>query len=143
LPLTLAIINVLLVETAGYTLAVPFGSIERSVLIPQQDIKRMGDREVAVLDGRDIPLSRIKTNTDAVADGNKKEELVVIVKRGDNMAGLVIDKLVEEQEIIVKPLAPILRTIKGFSGSTILGNGKTVLVLDVVGLLENQSLLQL
>ncbi len=143
LPLTLAIITALLVETVGNTLAIPFGSIERSVSIALSDIKRLGDREVTVLEGRDIPLSRIKILSGQENKDDKKQELVVIVKRGDSTAGLVVDKLIEEQEIIVKPLAPILRSIKGFSGSTILGNGKTVLVLDVVGLLENQSLLQL
>ncbi|MFH1089095.1 MAG: chemotaxis protein CheA [Candidatus Uhrbacteria bacterium] len=143
LPLTLAIINVLLIETAGHILAIPFGSIERSVSIPTSDIKRLGDREVAVLEGQDVPLSRIKSTVSSEAEKNKDAELVVIVKRGENIAGLVVDKLIEEQEIIVKPLAPILRSIKGFSGSTILGDGKTVLVLDVVSLLENQALLQL
>ncbi|MFH2063219.1 MAG: chemotaxis protein CheW, partial [bacterium] len=144
LPLSLAIINALLVEVSGQVMAVPFGNVERSVMIPSADIKRLGDREVAVLGERDIPLSRLRMIEPRGSQKEEKDfELVVIMKRGEDNIGFVVDRLVEEQEIIVKPLAPILRRIKGFSGSTILGDGRTVLVVDVVGLLENQSLLQL
>ncbi len=142
LPLTLAMMNVLLVEIAGQILAVPFGSIERSVMIPMDQIKRIGDREVAIVDGRDIPLARMKDGRTICERGQKKKEQVLIVRHGDTSVGLVINRLVEEQEMMIKPLAPVLRHIKGFSGSTILGNGKTVLVVDVGGLLENESLLQ-
>jgi two-component system, chemotaxis family, sensor kinase CheA len=68
-----------------------------------------------------------KENTDATA---------VLIKRGDGIAGLVIDKLAGEQEIVVKPLAPILRGAKGFSGSTILGDGSTILIIDTGGLID-------
>ena len=64
---------------------------------------------------------------------------MVIIERGDDVAGIVVDQLEDELEIIVKPLSPVLRKIKGFSGSTILGDGRTVLILDVVGLLESRK----
>ena len=62
---------------------------------------------------------------------------VVLIKRGRDTVGIVVDKLIKEQEVIVKPMPKILRGITGFSGSTILGNGDTILILDAITLLED------
>lgn len=137
LPLTLAIINSLLVDVKGDIYAVPFTSIDRSVSIFPQDIKKMADNEVAVIDGLDVPLLRIdRLFGKAPADRAETEILAVLIRKGRDVIGIVVDNLINEQEIIVKPLSSILRGIKGFSGSTILGDGRTVLILDVLGLLK-------
>jgi len=151
LPLTLAIINSLLVEVGELIYAIPFSNIDRSVLIESENIKRMADNDVAIVDGVKVPLIDLRKKfSNIIADENKaiknngEEEkegslgndmVVVIVKKDNELIGLIIDKLVGEQEVTVKPLSPILRNVKGFSGSTILGDGRTILILDIVNLL--------
>ena len=140
LPLTLAIINALLVRVGEHLFAVPFASIERSVSVYKKDIKSMADQDVAVIGDQEVPLVRLKKIfrlEEEVQDMD--EETVVLVERGQNTAGLVVDELVSEQEIMVKPLSPILDSAKGFSGSTVLGSGHIVLILDINSLLENTS----
>lgn len=160
LPLTLAIINALLVKVKDSLFAIPFSSIERSVAIHSSDIRSMADQDVAVVDGFDVPLVKLNkvfnipdiieilenknikekkiSNKDNI-DKLKISETAVLVRRGKDIAGIVVDKLVNRQEIIVKPLPIVLRGTKGFSGSTILGDGRTILILDVMSLLEDAS----
>lgn len=143
LPITIAIINALLVGAGEFIFAIPFSSIERSVIVPLKNIKSMADYDVAVIDGRDILLAwsdkifnfPVKTKN----EDRQKSIIVVIVRRGEDAVGLVVDKLISQQEIIVKSFSPILRKIKGFSGSTILGDGKVSLIIDVVTLFENKN----
>ncbi|MEK7453107.1 MAG: chemotaxis protein CheA [Patescibacteria group bacterium] len=157
LPLTIAIINSLLVGVKDTLFAIPFSSIERSVNIQNGEIKSMADQDVAVVSGVDVPLVyldkvfslngaeiadiKFKSIEDASQElevKNLKSSITaVLIKRGKDVTGIVIDKLINEQEIIVKPLPSVLHGTKGFSGSTILGNGKTILILDVVSLLED------
>ena len=153
LPLTLAIINALMVEVSGKKFAVPFSNVERSVYVSHKDIKSIGNQDVAVVAGTDIPLMypsgifSIGKNTDGelesfhapqvIPEENTAGKTIVLIKRGDSTAGLVVDRLVGEQEIVVKPLSHILRGTKGFSGSTILGDGTTVLILDAISLIES------
>jgi len=149
LPFTLAIINALLVGVQDSLFAIPFSSIERSVSISPKDIKSMADQDVAVVDGQHVPLVRLDKvfGLGARGEGGKPKPVglepractAVLVRRGEDIAGIVIDRLINEQEIIVKPLSPVLRATKGFSGSTILGDGKTILILDVVSLLEDTA----
>ncbi|MBU1118396.1 chemotaxis protein CheA [Patescibacteria group bacterium] len=143
LPLTLAIINALLVTVSNETFAVPFTSIERSVLVSSQDIKSLGDQDVAVVDGAEIPLfwteKVFNLERKHVSSRTDRKNLVIIVNDGGERAGIIVDSLVGGNEIIVKPLAAILRKVGYFSGSTILGDGKTVLIIDVPGLLEDKT----
>lgn len=153
LPLTLAIINALLVQVQGSIFAIPFTNVERSVLIAKEDVKYMADREVAIVDGANIPLVRF-TNIAAakltnvvlgsqVAPTELKPIIgdasvtAVIVRREDERIGIVVDKLINVQEVIVKPLAPILKAVKEFSGSTILGDGRTILILDALNMIQS------
>jgi two-component system chemotaxis sensor kinase CheA len=146
LPPTLAIINALLVEINHETMAIPFSSVDRAVAIQEQNIKLMGDREVAVESDADLPLVRFRklegTNNLVSKEVKKKQETVVIVKRGKDRAGIVVDKIVGGYEIIVKPMAPVLRHLNGFSGSTILGDGRTILIIDVLTMLKSTRILQ-
>jgi len=165
LPLTLAIVNSLLVDIGGLTFAIPFTVIERVVELETKDVKSMADQDVAVIDDTRIPLANLekifdlhnlsgkltgeklkKDISETEIDKDTKEEkvinnkiTVVLVKRGKEMAGLIVDRLLSEQEIIVKPLPEILRGVRGFSGSTILGDGSSVLIMDALNLLEDKK----
>ncbi len=143
LPLTLAIINALLVRAGNTVFAIPFISIEKSVTIDKNDIKSMADQDTAVIDGINIPLIKLNNifnlkNTKNQNDSHE-ELIVVLIKRGKDKVGIIIDELMNEQEIIVKPLPSIFKSTKGFSGSTILGDGKIILILDVLNLLESSK----
>lgn len=146
LPPTLAIINALLVEIGQEKMAIPFSSVDRAVSVKAGDIKFFGDREVAVESEAELPLVRFRgpKNSSNVAGKTvkKKQETVVIVKRGKERAGIVVDKIIGGYEIIVKPLAPVLRHLNGFSGSTILGDGRTILIIDIVTMLKSARILQ-
>lgn len=136
LPLTLAIIKSLLVKVKNQRFAIPFTVIERAVLVPLKDVKSMGDQDVAVIEQIDVPLIKMdkilgfKTTTE-----NKANLTVVLIRRGAQLAGLVVDELINQQEIIVKPLPEYVRDVKGFAGSTILGDGQTILILDVASVI--------
>lgn len=164
LPLSMAIISSLLVEVNGHLFAIPFSVIERSVRVAGADIKSMADQDVAVIDEQNVPLvylSKLFSNSpdgelkdiqsllkeavdqpEVISEKNiasPKSVLAVLLRRGTESAGLVVDALREELEIIVKPLPPVLRKTKGFSGSTILGDGRTILIVDAMSLLEDTS----
>jgi two-component system chemotaxis sensor kinase CheA len=131
LPLTLAIIQALMVEIRDEKYAIALGSISNIEDIPVKDIKYVQAQEVIHLRGMVIPLIRM----DKVLDIPPKEEpeslTVVIVKRGDSQAGLVVDNLMGQQEIVIKSLGKYINGNKLISGATILGDGEVALILDV------------
>lgn len=137
LPLTLAIIKALLVDVRKSMFAIPFSHIEKIVKIAPDHIKRMADQDVAIIDGVDMPLVRLEQLFGMPRSASDEFLTAVIIKRGNEAAGLVVSELLHQQEIIIKPLSPILHNLKGFSGSTILGDGRTILILDTAGILES------
>jgi two-component system, chemotaxis family, sensor kinase CheA len=137
LPLTLAIIRVLIVKVGKETFAIPFSNIEKTVTVADSDVKSVGGQDVAIVDGTDVPLVHLKAAFHEKAKPSTGTKTVVLVKRGKSVAGVVVDKLMTEQEITVKPLPSVLKGVKGFSGSTILGDGRTILIIDIVGLINS------
>ena len=132
LPLTLAIIQALMVEIRDEKYAIALGSISNIEDIPVNDIKYVEAQEVIHLRGKVIPLIRM----DQVLDIEPKEEepeslTVVIVQKGENLAGLVVDNLIGQQEIVIKSLGKYINNNKIISGATILGDGEVALILDV------------
>ena len=132
LPLTLAIIQALMVEIRDEKYAIALGSISNIVSIPVNEIKYVQAQEVIHLRGAVIPLIRL----DQVLDMEEKQEepenlTVVIVKKGDSLAGLVVDNLIGQQEIVIKSLGKYINNNKIISGATILGDGEVALILDV------------
>ena len=132
LPLTLAIIQALMVEIRDEKYAIALGSISNIEDIPVKDIKYVEAQEVIHLRGKVIPLIRM----DQVLDIEPKEEepeslTVVIVQKGENLAGLVVDNLIGQQEIVIKSLGKYINNNKIISGATILGDGEVALILDV------------
>ena len=132
LPLTLAIIQALMVEVRDEKYAIALGSIMTIENMSLSDIKYVEAKEVIHLRGLVIPLIRL----DEVLDSEPKEEedtdlTVVVVKKGDSVAGLVVDNLIGQQEIVIKSLGKVIDDNKIISGATILGDGGVALIIDV------------
>lgn len=132
LPLTLAIIQALMVEVREEKYAIALGSIANIEDIPVKDIKYVEAQEVIHLRGNVIPLIRLEQVLDIEPKEEEPDSLtVVIVKKGDSMAGLVVDNLMGQQEIVIKSLGKYINNNKIISGATILGDGEVALILDV------------
>lgn len=136
LPLTLAIIQALMVEIGDEKYAISLGSIQTIEDIPISEIKYVQTKEVVNLRGIVIPLIRLDSVLDIEYADNEESLTVVIVKKGDKLAGLVVNKLIGQQEIVIKPLGKYLsNSSKLIGGATILGDGEVALILDVNTLL--------
>ena len=136
LPLTLAIIQALMVVVGGEKYAISLGSIQTIEDISPNDIKLVENKEVINLRGTVIPLIRLTKVLDVESTRAPEDNLiVVIVKKGDKMAGLVIDELIGQQEIVIKSLGKYIKQCKFISGATILGDGEVALILDANALL--------
>lgn len=132
LPLTLAIIQALMVELGTEKYAIPLGNIEMIEDIPLEDIKHVQTKEVINLRGNVIPLIRLDNLLDVEPVENEEESLtVVIVRKGDKQAGLVVDNLIGQQEIVIKSIGNYINCSKMIGGATILGNGEIALILEV------------
>jgi two-component system chemotaxis sensor kinase CheA len=136
LPLTLAIIQALMVVVGNEKYAIALGSIQAIEDIMPEDIKLVENKEVINLRGTVIPLIRMNELLDIESSRPADESLiVVIVKKGDKMAGLVVDELLGQQEIVIKSLGAYIKQCKFISGATILGDGEVALILDANALL--------
>ena len=136
LPLTLAIIQALMVELGEEKYAISLGTIQTIEDIPVSEIKYVQTKEVVNLRGTVIPLIRLDSVLDIEYTNNDESLTVVIVKKGDKLAGLVVDKLIGQQEIVIKSLGKYLsNSSKIIGGATILGDGEVALILDVNTLL--------
>lgn len=132
LPLTLAIIQALMVELGSEKYAIPLGSIETIESVPSKDIKYVQTKEVIHLRGNVIPLIRLNKVLDVMDSVEGANDLtVVIVKKGDKLAGLVVDNLIGQLEIVIKSIGKYINNSKMISGATILGDGEIALILDV------------
>ena len=131
LPLTLAIIQALMVVVGGEKYAISLGSIETIEDISENDIKTVQSKEVINLRGTVIPLIRLDKILDAPSTRQPDDDMVVvIVKKGDKLAGLVVDELIGQQEIVIKSMGKYINKCKFISGATILGDGEIALILD-------------
>ncbi len=131
LPLTLAIIQALMVELGKEKYAIPLGSIQTIEDVLPSDIKYVQTKEVIHLRGNVIPLIRLRNVLDIAPDEFEPESLtVVIVAKGDRLAGLVIDNLIGQQEIVIKSIGKYINNNKMIGGATILGDGEVALILD-------------
>ena len=131
LPLTLAIIQALMVDIGNEKYAISLGAIQTIEDIPPQDVKLVQAKEVIQLRDLVIPLIRLNQILDIDSKKNPDENMVVvIVKKGDKLAGLVVDELIGQQEIVIKPLGKYVSKCKIISGATVLGDGEVALILD-------------
>lgn len=131
LPLTLAIIQALMVDVGGEKYAVSLGSIQTIEDISPSEIKTVQNKEVIHLRGIVIPLIRLSGVLDTTSKKSPEDNMtVVIVKKGSRLAGLVVDELMGQQEIVIKSLGRYITKCKVISGATILGDGEVALILD-------------
>ncbi len=136
LPLTLAIIQALMVEIGEEKYAIPLGTIQTIESISEEDIKYVQADEVIHIRGSVIPLVRLEQILDIPPrEAAKRNLTVVIVRKGEKFAGLVVDSLIGQQEIVIKSLGMYIDSSKLISGATILGDGEVALILDVNTLL--------
>ena len=136
LPLTLAIIQALMVTVGGEKYAISLGSIQTIEDVSPDEIKLVQNSEVIHLRGSVIPIIRLSEELDIESSKAPDENLVVvIVKKGENLAGLVVDELMGQQEIVIKSLGKYISKCKIISGATILGDGEVALILDANALI--------
>ena len=131
LPLTLAIIQALMVEVGGEKYAISLNTVTTLENIAPSDVKLVQSEEVIHLRGSVIPLIRLNEVLDIESTRKENENMIVaIVKKGDKLAGLVVDKLMGQQEIVIKSLGKFIGKSRIISGATILGDGEVALILD-------------
>ncbi len=132
LPLTLAIIQALMVVVGGEKYAISLGSIQTIEDVAEDEIKYVEAREVINLRDTVIPIIRLRDILHVEAEKDEKSNMVVIiVKKGDQLAGLVVDELIGQQEIVIKSLGKYINcSSRLISGATILGDGEVALILD-------------
>jgi len=142
LPLTLAIIDALMIQTGGQVFAMPGVSVEETLSVPLDDISFIGGRKTINLRGRVLNivtldnLLRLENRETEEKLLEKRKYPVVIVQAAGKHLGVIVDKFLRRQEIVIKPLAPYLSSLPGLSGATIMGDGKVVLILDPLELVH-------
>ena len=134
LPLTLAIIQALLVKIGNEKYAIPLSNIREINDIRPTDIQMVRNKEVIVLRDTIIPIIRLDQvlGVPVQETQNAKKQLTcVIVRKGDKLSGLIVDSLIGQQEIVIKSLGKLLAGIRCIAGATILGDGNVALIIDV------------
>jgi two-component system chemotaxis sensor kinase CheA len=137
LPLTIAIIQALLVEVEQATFAIPLGSVIEAVKITKDDIKTINGREVLTLRERVLPLLRLSEEFEIPRDTTCDKFYVVVVGMGERHVGVIVDRLRSQEEVVIKSMGDYLSDIKGVAGATITGEGKVVLILDIPELVQS------
>ena len=136
LPITLAIIQALMVVVGNEKYAISLGAIQTIESIAPSDVKKVQGKEVINLRGAVIPLVRLNRILDLEdSDDGTHDMIVLIAKKGDRLAGLVVDELIGQMEIVIKPMGKYAGTTKLISGATILGDGEVALILDANALI--------
>ncbi len=134
LPLTLAIIQALMVSVRGEIYAVPLSSVDETTMIRNTDIKMVQNQEVIMLRGNVLPLYRLGKLLDVPGEDNEEEMYVVVVRKSERQIGLVVQTLIGQQEIVIKSLGKLMTGIPGLAGAIVAGDGYVRLILDVATL---------
>lgn len=145
LPLTVAIIQVLLVRIGERRFAVPLSAVSETLRIQEGDIRKIGQQEVFELRGKTLSLLRLSDVLGFSSNGGKMGQdiyPIVVVQSGNEEVGILVDELLQKQEIVIKDLGSILNDVKFASGATIMGDGQVVLIVDVGEILQNAESLQ-
>ena len=140
LPITLAIIQALIVEAGGEKFAIPLTSVEESLRIYSRDIRTVERKEVFTLRDFTLPLLRLADAfglDDGHEHGPDTKWFIVVTRAGEKTVGLLVDALVRQQEVVIKSIGERLKTIPGIAGATEIGESEIVLVVDVGTLIDN------
>jgi two-component system chemotaxis sensor kinase CheA len=137
LPITLAIINVLLVEVGTRLYAVPLASVDEAIALDESQVRTVEGREVLTVRGASLPICRLRRLFSVPPRSkDRARSFVVIAQVGNRRLGFAVDELVGQQDIVIKPLGKSLKSVRGFAGATELGDQRVALVLDVASLIE-------
>lgn len=137
LPLTLSIISVMLVEIQKEKYAIPLSSIIETAIVKKEDILHAHNQKVIDFRGKVVPLLFLKDIFEVPVVKEDDDFLsVVIVRKGEKMAGLVVDAFIGQQEVVLKSLGNYLTSVFAISGATILGDGQVALIIDCNGLIK-------
>ncbi|OZI11544.1 chemotaxis protein CheA [Bacillaceae bacterium SAS-127] len=137
LPLTLSIISVMLVEVEKEKYAIPLSSIIETAIVKKTDILKAHNQQVIDFRGKVVPLVFLEQIFEVPAVEEKDEYYsIVIVRKGDKMAGLVVDSFIGQQEVVLKSLGNYLTNVFAISGATILGDGQVALIVDCNALIK-------
>lgn len=136
LPITLVIVKALIVRVGTETFAIPLNSVSESLLISKKEIKTIERKEVVQLRDHTLSLIRLKDLFNLGGGSTDERLYVIVVGLAEKRIGLVVDAIEGQQEIVIKALGDLLKDVPGISGATELGNRKTILVLDVAGLID-------
>jgi two-component system chemotaxis sensor kinase CheA len=137
LPLTVAIIQALLVEVGNATFAVPLASVVEAVKVTKDDIKSVNGQAVLNLRERILPLLDLAQTFQIPNERTNDECYVVVVAIGAQRFGVVVDRLRAQEEVVIKSLGDFLANVQGVAGATITGDGKVVLILDMSDLVKD------
>lgn len=129
LPLTLSIIQVLLIKLGNQRFGISLGYIERVKVITEDEIKHSSGKDVIIYQNKVIPLIRLSERLN-IPPEDTEEKYVVITRIGERNTALLVDSLIGQQEIVIKPLGKSLNKPKEYVGATILGDGLATLILD-------------
>ncbi len=134
LPITLAIIRALILKIEGRTFALPISSIREAVPYRLRDVRTIEGREVMTLRGETLAIFDLARSFGLRRGRPETERFVVVGAMGNRQLGFVVDELLGQRDVIIKPLGKSLASVRGFAGATDLGDQKVALVLDVPGL---------
>ncbi|MDO9308009.1 MAG: chemotaxis protein CheA, partial [Deltaproteobacteria bacterium] len=137
LPITLAIIKALIISCSGRTYALPITSVLESLLMTDHEIMTVERKEVIQLRESTLPLLRLERYFDIRRSVERPQEFyVVVVGVAEKRLGIVVDDLLGQQDIVIKPLGEAFKRFRGISGAADLGDQRTILVLDVGGIVN-------
>jgi two-component system chemotaxis sensor kinase CheA len=139
LPITLAIIQALIVRTSGRKYAVPLSSVSETVRIQKSDIRTVDRKEVYYLRDRTVPLIRISEVFHLDSTNHRDKFFAVIIKIGEQSAGLLVEEMLGQQEIVIKTMGEKLKNIPGIAGAAEIGEQKPILVLDAETIVEQAT----
>ena len=137
LPITLAIIQALLVGVADERFAIPLGGVRETLVVSPNDVQRSAGRELLNLRGEALPVLRLAEEFGLGASPRDQKQYAVVLGMGDARIALLVDRLEGQQDAVIKPVLGPLRTLRGVAGATELGAQQAVLVLDVSALIED------
>jgi two-component system chemotaxis sensor kinase CheA len=137
LPITLAIVSALLMRAADHTFAMPLSSVSEAIPFDASVVRNIDGRAVMSLRGTTLPICRLDEMFDLKRNSARpRRQFAVVASLGTRRLGLVVDQLVGEQDIVIKPLGPSLSDVRGFAGATELGDQRVGLVLDAAAIIE-------
>ena len=137
LPITLAIIQALIVGVGDQRFAIPLNSVRETLLVDPGEVQRSEGRELLNLRGEALPLRRLREEFALGDPPRDSKQYAVVVQVGDVRLGLLVERLEGQQDTVIKPIQGPARNVRGIAGATEFGNQGAVLVLDVSAVVED------